>query len=161
METLKRLWLGGMGILLLIGGCGAPEAGVPTSRLASSPSRIEQVFNDGQKIVINGQTNGKSQLSLVIGQLHWTANGSRPDQFTACLEPSSDIPRGQDSVRKGFVFNVGSNRFYVAEGHPVAGQLVLRKNSQIDRQGDDFIVADMLQKDGRKVPVVVQLRAKA
>ena len=157
---MKRLWLWATGILLLSGGCGAPEHAASSAQLASSPSRIAQVFNDGQKIVIIGQTNGQSQLSLVIGQLHWTAKGSRPDEFTASLEPSSEAPRGQSPARKGFVFNVGDSRFYVAEGSAPAGQLVLRKNSRIARQGDDFVVADMLQKDGQKIPVVVRLQAK-
>lgn len=158
---MKRLWLWGTGILFLSGGCGAPENGASNARLANSPSRIAQVFNDGQKIIISGQANGQSQLSLVIGPLHWTAKGLGPDQFTASLEPASGTPDGQSFLHKGFVFNVGNSRFRIAEGPAPAGLLVLRKNSQIARQGDDFVVADMVQTDGRKVPVVVRLQSKA
>ena len=157
---MKWFWLWIVGVVFLVGGCGAPENRDSSAPPTSLPSHIDQVFNDGQKIVINGQTNGQSQLSLVIGSLHWTAKGSRPDQFTASLEPSSDTPHGQSPARKGFVFNVGDSRFYILEGQSPTGHLVLRKNSQIARQGSDFIVADMLQKGGQKVPVVVRFQAK-
>ncbi|BCM89297.1 hypothetical protein IAD21_01142 [Abditibacteriota bacterium] len=129
-------------------------------QLANAPARITQVFNDGQKIVVNGQTDGRSQISLVIGSMHWTAKGSRPDDFTASLEPSSEIPVGKGAKKNGFVFNVGDSRFYISGAPVPAGQLVLRKNSQIVHQGGDFVVADLVQKDGQKVPVIMRLQAK-
>ncbi len=156
-SNMKRFWLwGGAAILLVVAGCGAK--GASPSSPANSTSRIEQVFNDGQKIVVNGRTDGRSHVSLVIGKLHWTAKGSRPDEFTASLEPSSEVPPGQKVARKGFVFNVGDSRFYIPDSPTPAGELVLRKNSQIGQQGGDFIVADMVQKNGQKVPVIVRLQ---
>ncbi|RYX81715.1 hypothetical protein EON83_22790 [bacterium] len=156
---MKRLWLGAVCAALGAGGCSGTGQS-STAQLAGSPSRIIQVFNDGQKIVVNGQNDGKSQLSLVMGSLQWTAKSERPDEFTASLEPSSKVPLGKGVTGEGFIFNVGDSRFNIS-GKPVPeGELVLRRNSQIVQQGNDYVVADLMPKKGKPIPVLVRLQEK-
>ena len=135
-------------------------------RIYEPAERITRVYNDGQQIVVEGQLNTPHDLLLTTnqGQPCWTSSvDPKTGTFKAFIKPSQQIPFGNGSFGRGFIFkgSGGQANIAITKGGPMPyGAFILRDNNKLTQQEGIFTVADIKQGNGTLLPVCIQLKAK-
>jgi RNA polymerase sigma factor (sigma-70 family) len=151
-----------------------PAEGAAKGGNDADRSAYPRVSTDTKRATIEGQLDEASELVLRIGadkdKLAWTdSRPNSPGPFKAVVELSDRIKLNDGSFARGFIFTVESSQGRVKSqvnvplpktGPMPSGQLSFREASKIIRKDGVTTFADIMNEDGKSIPVSIFVRKK-
>ncbi len=157
--------------------------------LVAVKGAIFKVLTSDQAAIIEAQVNAGEEIVLFVGDgsPNWAAGAfEKSHTITASVEASASLRLEDSSVGKGFIFRVSENSSppwnlpgfpahkvvppksgiesttnvaITPNGSVPFGELIFRKDAEISEKDGVFTFADIHQRDGKRVPVSVRVRA--